>query len=75
HCDERASEAYNLSLGTRRAGHIRTLLVKKGVDPNHVFTTSFGKEIPLDLEHNREAWYTNRRAEFKIYKKSSTLIR
>ncbi|MCH9630131.1 MAG: Peptidoglycan-associated lipoprotein [Chlamydiia bacterium] len=75
HCDERASEAYNLALGTRRAAHIRTLLVKKGVDPNHIFTISYGKEIPLDPGHNREAWYTNRRAEFKIYEKSSTLMR
>ena len=70
HCDERASEAYNLALGTRRANHIRALLVRKGVDPNQVFTISFGKELPLDPEHNRNAWSKNRRAEFKIYEKT-----
>ncbi len=73
HCDERASEAYNLALGTRRANHVRTLLVKKGVNPNHVFTISFGKEIPLDLGHGKSAWAKNRRVEFKIYEKTQQL--
>lgn len=72
HCDERASEAYNLALGTKRASYIRNLLVKKGVDANHIFTISFGKELPLDTKHSEEAWAKNRRAEFKIYEKSST---
>lgn len=75
HCDERASEAYNLALGTRRSNHVRALLVKKGVDPNHVFTISFGKELPLDPGHNRESWAKNRRVEFKIYEKGSTLMK
>jgi len=69
HCDERASEAYNLALGTRRASYVRSLLVKKGVDANHVFTISFGKEMPVDLGHTPECWAKNRRAEFKIYEK------
>lgn len=71
HCDERASEAYNLALGTRRAAYVRSLLVKKGVDANHVFTISFGKELPLDSAHTKESWAKNRRAEFKIYEKHS----
>lgn len=71
HCDERASEAYNLSLGTKRAAYVRSLLVKKGVDANHVFTISFGKELPIDLGHSQESWAKNRRAEFKIYEKTS----
>ena len=69
HCDERASEAYNLALGTRRANTIRNLLVKKGVNPEHVYTASFGKEMPIDLRHTQDAWAKNRRAEFKIFKK------
>jgi peptidoglycan-associated lipoprotein len=71
HCDERASEAYNLSLGTKRAAYVRSLLVKKGVDANHIFTISFGKELPIDTGHSKESWAKNRRAEFKIYEKTS----
>lgn len=69
HCDERASEAYNLALGTRRANTIRNLLVKKGVSPNQIYTISFGKEMPAELGHTAEAWAKNRRVEFKIYEK------
>ena len=72
HCDERASEAYNLALGTRRASYIRGLLIKNGIDADHVFTISFGKEIPVDTGHSQDSWAKNRRAEFKIYEKTST---
>ncbi len=69
HCDERGPEAYNLSLGARRANYIRSLLVQKGVDPERIHTVSYGKERPLDLGHNAEAWTKNRRGEFRIYQK------
>lgn len=69
-CDERGPEAYNLSLGARRANYIRTLLVQKGVDPEKIHTISYGKERPVDLGHSPDAWTKNRRGEFRIYKKS-----
>ena len=72
HCDERASEAYNLALGTRRANTIRNLLVKHGVNPNHIYTISFGKEMPSDLGHTQDAWAKNRRVEFKIFEKKGS---
>lgn len=75
HCDERGSEAYNLSLGTKRASYVRNLLVKKGIDPAHIFTISFGKELPIDQRHHQDAWSKNRRAEFKIYEKTSANIK
>ena len=67
HCDERASEAYNLALGTRRSNFVREQLVKNGVNPNQVYTTSYGKARPVDLGHTRSAWKKNRRADFKIH--------
>lgn len=67
HCDERASEAYNLALGTRRANTIRNLLIKKGVNANNVYTISYGKEMPADPRGSKEAWAKNRRVEFKIF--------
>ncbi len=69
HCDERGPEAYNLSLGTRRADSIRSTLVKHGVDPERIHTVSYGKEKPADFGHNPEAWAQNRRGEFRIYQK------
>jgi peptidoglycan-associated lipoprotein len=69
HCDERGAEAYNLALGSRRSNAVRSQLINEGVDPNAIFTISYGKERPLVGGHDEEAWSENRRAEFKIYKK------
>lgn len=69
HCDERGPEAYNLSLGTRRANYVRSMLVQKGVDLNRLHTISYGKEKPNAMGHDQEAWKRNRRAQFKIFNK------
>jgi peptidoglycan-associated lipoprotein len=69
HCDERGPEAYNLALGSRRGNTVRDMLIEQGVNPNNVFTISYGKERPLVLEHHEEGWSKNRRAEFKIYRR------
>jgi peptidoglycan-associated lipoprotein len=68
-CDERGAEAYNLSLGSKRANSVRQTLVKKGAHPEQIHTISYGKEQPVDIRHTSEAWSKNRRAEFKIYQK------
>jgi peptidoglycan-associated lipoprotein len=67
HCDERGPEAYNLSLGSRRANYVRTLLIQKGIDPERIHTVSYGKERPVASGHDTQAWIKNRRAEFKVY--------
>jgi len=67
HADERGAEAYNLALGARRANSLRNALIKEGVNPDHVFTISYGKERPLVFGHNENAWSQNRRSEFKVY--------
>ncbi len=69
HCDERGSESYNLALGTKRSNYIRSLLIHRGVDPNHIYSVSYGKERPSDTAHTPDAWAKNRRVEFKIYQK------
>lgn len=69
HCDERGPEAYNLALGSRRSNAIRNLLVQEGVNPDNVFSISYGKERPLIHEHHEEAWAQNRRVEFKTYQR------
>jgi peptidoglycan-associated lipoprotein len=67
HCDERGSTEYNLALGQKRADAVREILVGMGVDPSRLVTISYGKERPLDPEHNEAAWSQNRRAQFLVY--------
>lgn len=69
HTDERGPEAYNLALGSRRGNSVRNLLIQEGVNPDNVFTISYGKERPLFHGSSEETWSQNRRAEFKIYQR------
>ncbi|MBI5274193.1 MAG: OmpA family protein [Chlamydiales bacterium] len=75
HCDDRASESYNLTLGAKRANYIRGLLIKAGVNPNQLYTISYGKERPLVHGITSSARAKNRRVEFKIYDQQSGSIR
>lgn len=67
HCDDRASESYNLSLGARRSNFVRNLLIKQGVNPEQIYTISYGKERPLINSNTRMARTKNRRVQFKIF--------
>ena len=69
HTDERGPQAYNLALGSRRGNAVRNLLISEGINPDHLFTISYGKERPVILERHEEGWSKNRRAEFKIYER------
>lgn len=69
HADERGAAAYNLALGSRRANSVRNFLIQNGVNPDQLFTISYGKERPLVFGHDENAWYQNRRAHFKIYER------
>lgn len=62
HCDERGTREYNLGLGDRRANSVKNYLVALGVSPSRVSTISYGKERPVALGSNPEAWAQNRRA-------------
>lgn len=67
HADERGAAAYNLALGSRRSNAVRTFLVQNGVNPDQLFTISYGKERPVVSGHDATAWEKNRRAQFKLY--------
>ena len=69
HCDDRASAAYNMALGARRANHVRVLLIKQGIDFNRIYTVSYGKEKPMALGNQALDWNLNRRGAFKIFEK------
>ena len=62
HTDERGTREYNLALGERRAISVKNYLVALGIDPSRIATVSYGKERPVALGSNPEAWAQNRRA-------------
>lgn len=62
HADERGTREYNLALGDRRANAAKNYLVSQGVSAGRVNTISYGKERPVALGSNEEAWAQNRRA-------------
>ena len=64
HCDERGTEEYNRALGERRALALREALARIGVDPQRIRTISYGKDQPVDPDHNEAAWAKNRRGQF-----------
>ncbi|MBW1615400.1 MAG: peptidoglycan-associated lipoprotein Pal [Deltaproteobacteria bacterium] len=66
HCDDRGTEAYNLSLGERRASAVKQFLLDAGVDASRMEIVSYGEEKPLDSVANDVAWAKNRRAHFSL---------
>ena len=66
HCDERGSNEFNMLLGEKRAGNVKTFLIGLGINRERIVTLSFGKELPVDPGHNEEAWAKNRRVHFRI---------
>ena len=60
-CDERGTREYNLALGERRANAAKNYLVSLGVSPDRLTTVSYGKERPIALGSNEQAWAQNRR--------------
>ena len=65
HADERGSVDYNLSLGEKRAAEVKNKLIQAGIDSARIKIVSYGEERPIDPASNEEAWFKNRRAEFK----------
>jgi peptidoglycan-associated lipoprotein len=61
-CDERGTEEYNIALGARRASAARDYLVAKGVAAGRITTISYGKDRPVALGSNEDAWKQNRNA-------------
>ena len=65
HCDERGTVEYNLALGERRAGAVKSYLGDGGLDESRIEIISYGEEKPADMGHDEQAWSKNRRAELK----------
>ncbi len=67
HTDPRASNAYNLALGRRRALSVRNYLLRKGISPERMTIRSFG-ETQRKTEGNTRVDYARDRRTEIIYK-------
>ena len=63
HTDPRASDAYNIDLGQRRASNTRKYLLKKGIDPSRMTIRSFGERKLLTDGTSKLDYARDRRTE------------
>ena len=66
HTDERGSKEFNIAFGDRRAGAVKSFLIKQGIDRQRLNAVSFGKEKPIDPRRTETAKAKNRRVHFVI---------
>ena len=67
HCDERGTEEYNMALGSRRANAAREHLARQcGIEPNRLYTISYGEMRPAAPGHDVAAYSLNRRCHFLV---------
>jgi len=72
--DERASDAYNMGLGERRAAAAKAYLISQGVDASRIEVSSDGKRSPTAAGTSPNAQAQNRRDEFRLLVASDFLV-
>jgi peptidoglycan-associated lipoprotein len=66
HTDERGSRETNIAFGDRRAGAVKSFLIREGIQRDRLIPVSFGKERPISAAKNEKARAKNRRVHFVI---------
>lgn len=66
HTDDRGSKEYNLALGDRRSGAVKSYLMKKGIARERLIAISYGKEKPAVAGRTEKDRAKNRRVHFVI---------
>jgi outer membrane protein OmpA-like peptidoglycan-associated protein len=73
HTDSIGSEQRNYELGQQRAASVaRYLTTRKGIDPLHVTTMSYGASTPIAKNTTPNGRQKNRRIEILVYKEALT---
>ena len=72
--DSTGTANYNQSLSERRAGSVRTALVKMGVDPARIVAQGYGKEYPVAENSSVSGRAMNRRVEVTISNDNQPVI-
>ena len=66
HTDERGSRETNIAFGDRRAGAVKSFLIREGIERYRLIPVSFGKERPIDTRKTEKARAKNRRVHFVV---------
>ena len=66
HTDEAGSRESNLALGERRAGVVKSFLIKKGIETARLIAVSYGNERPIDTGKTEASREKNRRVHFEV---------
>jgi peptidoglycan-associated lipoprotein len=66
HSDERGSKEYNFALGDRRAGTVKTFLIRQGIESPRLIAVSYGNERPTDTSKTEKGREKNRRVHFVV---------
>lgn len=66
HTDERGSRETNIAFGDRRAGAVKSFLIREGIERYRLIPVSFGRERPIDTGKTEKARAKNRRVHFAI---------
>ena len=66
HTDYRGSKEYNLALGDRRSGTVKSYLMRRGVARERLVAISYGKEKPAVTGRTEKDRAKNRRVHFAI---------
>lgn len=66
HTDERGSRENNIAFGDRRAGAVKSFLIREGIERYRLIPVSFGKERPIYTGKTEKGRAKNRRVHFVI---------
>jgi len=66
HTDEAGSKESNLALGERRAGVVKSFLIKRGIETVRLIAVSYGNERPIDTGKTEASREKNRRVHFEV---------
>jgi peptidoglycan-associated lipoprotein len=66
HTNDRGSKESNFALGDRRAGEVKSFLIRQGIAPERLIAESYGNEKPIDTAKTPAAQAKNRRVHFVV---------
>ena len=66
HTNNRGSKEYNFALGDRRAGAVKSFLIRHGVESPRLIAVSYGNERPIDQSKTEKGKEKNRRVHFVV---------
>jgi OOP family OmpA-OmpF porin len=66
HTDDRADDAFNLTLSKQRAAAVREHLVRAGIDGSRLTAEGYGERRPIAPNNTEEGRLANRRVEFVV---------